>query len=787
MSPLDQKLLRDLKLLRGQAITIALVVASGISAFGTLQSAWASLNRSRTTYYERYRFADVFLHLERAPSSIVPRLEAIPGVAVVYPRVVETVMMPLPDRPEPAVGEVVSLPSGGEPRLNAVHLVAGRDVDPDRGDETLLLASFAEAHGIVPGDTVPAVVNGVLRELRVVGLALSPEYVFPVQAGALAPDDEGFAVLWMDRHVVDPAFRMEGAFNDVVFRLQPGTQEAQVLEEVDRLLDPYGGRGAYGREDQLSNKTLATEMEQLEVWATAVPTIFLGVAAFLLNVVLNRVVYLQRGQIATLKAVGYGNRDVGLHYLKLVTVMVLAGATLGTALGGWLGRALTELYADLFRFPILLYRLEPSVVVTGTLISLFAAIVGAVSAVAGVVRMPPAEAMRPPAPTVYRRTLLERLHLDVLIGPSTRMVLRELERRPLRTLLSAVGISMAIAIMVVGRFSADALPHLMDVGFRQAMREDLTVAFFEPVSERGRRSLGHLPGVRHAEAVRIVPVRFRHGARTRETALTGYPRDADLRRVVDAMGRVVPLPSSGVLITDKLAEVLAVSVGDPLRIEVLEGERPVLTSHVAGTVDEMFGLQGHMDYDALHRLLGEEPKISQAMLTVDETALDPVRERLKQMPGVAQVTRRLATIEQFEEQSGTTLLVMSFILTVFAGTIAVGVIYNNARIALSTRSRDLASLRVLGFTQAEIAAVLVGEMVIQVGLAIPIGLAVGYWWTYLIAQTVDPEQYRLPVVTSPATYATSALVAVASAALSALLVRRRLAELDLIGVLKTRE
>lgn len=787
MSPLDRKLVRDLGLLRGQVITIALVVASGITAFGTLQSAWASLHRSRTTYYERYRFADVFLHLERAPLSIVPRLEAIPGVAVVYPRVVETVMMPMPDRPEPAVGEVVSLPSSGEPALNAVHLVAGRYVDPERDDEALLLASFAEAHGIEPGDTVPAVVNGVLRELRVAGLALSPEYVFPIQAGALAPDDEGFAVLWIDRHVVDPAFGMEGAFDDVAFRLQPGATADQVVEEVDRLLDPYGGRGAYPRDDQLSHKTLATEMEQLEVWATVVPMIFLGVAAFLLNVVLNRLVYLQRSQIATLKAVGYANVDVGWHYLKLVSVMVLAGAALGTVFGGWLGRELTELYADLFRFPILLYRLETSVIVTGTLISVIAAVVGALTAIAGVVRLPPAEAMRPPAPTVYRRTILERLHLEVLIGPSARMVLRELERRPLRTLLSAVGIAMAIAIMVVGRFSADALPHLIEVAFRQAMREDLTVAFLEPVSERGRRSLAHLPGVTNAEAVRIVPVRFRNGARTRETGLTGYPAGSELRQVVDAMGHVVPLPSDGVLVTDKLAEVLDVSVGEPLRIEVLEGERPVVTSYVAGTVNEMLGLQGHMDYHALHRLLAEEPKISQAMLTVEPDALDPVRERLKQMPGVAQVTRRLATIEQFQEQSGTTLLVMSFILTVFAGTIAVGVIYNNARIALSTRSRDLASLRVLGFTQREIAAVLIGEMGIQVGLAIPIGLAVGRWWTYLIAQTVDPELYRLPIVTSPATYATSALVAIASATLSALLVRRRLAELDLIGVLKTRE
>ncbi|HJK96453.1 MAG TPA: FtsX-like permease family protein [Polyangiaceae bacterium LLY-WYZ-14_1] len=784
---LDRKLLRDLARLRGQVITIALVVASGIASYVCLQSGWASLSQSRTTYYERYRFADVFAHLERAPEAVRRRLEEIPGVAKVHTRVVETVSVPVPDRPEPAVGQVVSIPAEGESALHGVHLVAGRRVAPQRSDEAMLLASFARAHGITPGDRLPVVINGVLRRLRVVGLALSPEFIFTVQEGGLAPDDAGFAVLWMADRVVGPAFRMEGAFNDVLLRLQPGAALDPVLDRVDAVLDPYGSLGAYGRDDQLSHQTLETEMGQLEVWATVVPMIFLGVAAFLLNVVLARLIHLQRSQIATLKAVGYGNLAVGVHYLALVSLVVVLGALLGTVLGGWLGRELTELYAGIFRFPVLTYRIDPSLWLTGLGVSLLSAVVGALSAVRQVVRLPPAEAMRPAAPASYRRTWLEALPIDRLFGPAARMVVREVGRRPLRTAISSIGIAMAIAIMVVGRFSSDALPHLIDVVFRGTMREDLAVGLDGAMPERVVRSLASLPGVRRAEGIRQVPVRFRHGPRDRETVLTGYPPEGELRRVLDGDGRPIDLPAGGVVLTDMLAQVLGLRVGDAVTVEVLEGERRVVRTSVAGTVDEMVGMQGHARLPVVSALLGQEPLVSSVLLRVDEEAMDDVRRRLKAMPGVQGVTRRMSLIERFQEQTGTTLLAMSLILTFFAGTIAVGVIYNNARIALSTRSRDLASLRVLGYTRGEIAGILLGEIALQVVLAIPIGLGVGLWWTVLIAQTVDPEQYRFPVVTSAATYTTASLVAVASAVLSALLLRRRLDRLDLIGVLKTRE
>ena len=784
---LDRKLLRNLRELRGQVITIALVVACGIAAYVTMQSAYASLHYSKTAYYEKYRFGDVFAHCKRAPETVRHELEALPGVARADTRIVETAMLPVEGLPEPASANLVSLPGDAMPELNALFLYDGRTVEPGHTDEVVVLRTFAQAHGLEPGDRLPAVINGKKRNLRIVGTAASPEYVMAIAPGDITPDPKRFAVLWMDRSVLAAAFEMQGAFNDVVLQVQPGATLDGVLGGVDRVLEPYGGFGAMPRKRQISNATLDGELLQLESMATVVPVIFLGVAAFLLNVVLSRLVFLQRSQIAALKALGYADRAIGVHFLKLVSVIVLFGAVLGVTLGAWLGHGMTEFYGDFFHFPVLEYRLEARVVLVSVVISLVAAVVGALATVQRIANLPPAEAMRPPPPASYKPTLVERLGLFSLLDPAERMIVREIQRRPLRLALSSLGIAMSVGIVVVGQFWGDAMDFLIDVQFERAMREDMNVTFAEPIEERALRDLAHVPGVLAVEGMREVPVRFRNGFRYRDSALIGYAEGNELRRVLDKMGNPVALPVEGVLLTNKLAEILDVEPGDSVEVELREGDRKTRTIPVAGLVDEAFGLQGHMNKAALHHVLREEALVTSAQLEVDSLRGDETRARLKEMPKVVSVTRVDNLRSRFSDQSQAMIMAFTIVLTLFAAAIAIGVVYNNARISLSMRSRDLASLRVLGFTRTEISAILLGELGIQILLAIPVGLVIGTYLATAMMQTVDPETYRFPVIISAKSYAFAALVALAAGLVSGLMVRRKLDKLDLIGVLKTRE
>jgi len=785
---LDRKLLRDLTRLRSQAFTIALVVAVGVANYITLKSAWRALGDSRAAYYEEYRFADIFARLKRAPDSVADRIQDLRGVASVYPRVVQDVLLPLEDMITPAHGQIISLPMHGRPQMNDVYVKAGRFPEPGRANEVLVYEPFALEHGLLPGSTVAAILNGKLHELIVVGLALSPEYVFAVEPGGITSDDERFAPMWMSKSAVAAAYQMEGAFNDLVLRLEPGANERAVLVAVDRMLRPYGGLGAYGRDLQVSNSILSGELAQIEAMVIFLPGVFLAVAAFLLNVVFSRLVTLQRGQIAVIKAVGYTNLAIALHYLKMVFVIVLIGSLLGVGLGAWLADAMLDLYAQFFRLPMARGRIDLPVAINAIIASLVAALLGIGLAVRNAVTLPPAEAMRPPSPARYRASPIERFPGLRSIHQTTMMVFREIWRQPLRTVLSSTGIAFALAIIILGRSGKDAHGPILDLQFGRQQREDISVNFTEEVDQRALGYLGHLPGVDQVDGFRTTPVRFRSGPRWRDSVLIGLPPDSHLRRLFNRQFRPARIPHTGVLITDVLADILGAKPGDFIEVELKEGDHGTRRVRITGTIDEAFGIQGYMQKSRLHELLRENPTINTALLRVDPARESELQTRLADIPTVLSIHRKRTLLEKFEEQTSRTMRVITLILTLFATAIAVAVVYNNARVSLSVRSRDLATLRVLGFTRAEISAILLGEQAVQVFLGIPFGLVLGTWGAKaLLELQADPEQFRMPMLISSQTYAFSVVVILAAAVLSALLVRRRLDTLDLIGVLKTRE
>jgi putative ABC transport system permease protein len=787
MRAIHRKLLRDLWTLRGQVITIALVVGCGITAYVALRSSFEVLQSARDSYFEHDRMGDVFVHAARVPDPIAARLAALPGVAVVYERLLEQATLPVDFLDEPGFAEVVSLPDGtGEPPLGALFLTEGRMPDPARDDEALILAPFATANHLAPGDSLPAIFEGVERTIRITGLAISPEYVFAIPPGGLSVDPH-YTVLWMRRHALGAAFDLDGAFDDVVVRVQPGASVSQVMDDLDRELAPYGGRGAVDREHQPSTNVLNSGLERLRAISGFVPMLFLGVAAFLLNVVLARLVHLQRGQIAALKALGYSDREVGTHYLQLTLVVVVLGSLLGIALGAWLGGLMARLYAMYFNFPSYHYALDPGLAARAVLVSLVAGTFGALATVRQVARLPPAEAMQPPAPPRYTRSFLTGTPIVRLFETSGRMVLRELERRPFRALFSSLGIAMAIAIFVSGRAPRDSFNMLLEEQFRRGMREDYAVSFIHAVPAAGISSLRHLPGVLDIEAMRVVPVRFRASTHVRNAAIQGWPEHADLRRLLDEEGRAFELPSDGLVLSRELARVLDVHIGESVEVDVLEGQRPSLRMPVVGLVDDMLGLWGHMRLEALGRAIGDPDEISLALFTVDPEQAAAFHERVEDIPGVASVVRRETVITGFEEQNAAAMVYTTLLLTIFATTIAFGVVYNNARVALSIRSRDLASLRVLGMTRGEISAVLLGELAVHVLVGLPIGLALGRWFSHLFFSLVDPERFRLPEHIAPMTEALAVATVVLAGIVSALMVRRQLDRLDLVEVLKTRE
>jgi putative ABC transport system permease protein len=784
---LTRKLFRDLRLMRSQAIAIAMVLAAGIAMYVAYFSTFDSLQGTRATYYREYRFADVFAGVKRAPLSLAQRIRDIDGVAHADVRVVVDVTIDLPGVTEPMTGRLISMEFPRQRPLNDVFLRVGREPEPGRPDEILVSEGFAEKRKLVPGDRIGAIINGHRRVLRIVGIALSPEYIYALRAGDLLPDPSRLAIVWMEQRALGAAFNMEGGFNDVAIRLSPGASEPAVIAALDDVLAPYGAFGAVPQRLQTSAWFLANELKQLQTAGIFVPSIFLLVAAFLLNVSLNRIVAVQREQIAALKAVGYTNGELARHYVGFSVIISIAGAIIGAGLGKWLGVGMVGMYNSFFKFPALVHHVAPEYVIRAIGIGAIAGLAGALTAVRHVVSLAPAEAMRPPAPERFRQTFIERVGLRQHLSPAVRMILRNTASSPIRTSLAILGVSLAVAILVVGLFFVDAIDELLRVQFEVIQRQDITVTFNEPASANARYELARLAGVTQIEATRSVPVEIRHGHLSRRSAITALETDPTLNRVIDAALRPVPLAVDGVVMSVTLGQVLDVHPGDTVELRVLEGTRPVRQVKVQRLVDDYMGANAYMTLGSLHRLMREAGSLSGAYFRVDAVVEPALLEQLKRTPVIAGVLLKSAMVQSFKETIMANMMTMVLFNVMFAGLIAYGVVYNSSRIILSERGRDLASLRVLGFTRREVSAILLGELGVIVLAAIPVGLVIGQALGALLVWATNSELYRFPLLVTGRTRLFAVVVVLLSAAISGFIVRRRVDHLDLVAVLKVRE
>ncbi len=787
MHPLQRKLWRDAWHYRGQLLAIVAVVTCGIALFVAMRSMHGQLRQSRDAYYAQYRFADVFAQVKRAPARAARDVARIPGVATVCDRVVFDVVADVPRLAEPAVAHLVSIPVPRAPALNEVRLTAGRWPAADRADEVVASRAFAGANGLVPGDAVGAVLNGRWHTLRIVGIGISPEFVYEIGGASVFPDNRRWGVLWMGRAALADAFDLRGAFNDLAVRVAPGASQAQVLIDVDRALERYGGIGAYGRADQVSDQYLAGEIAETQVTSTLLPAIFLAVTAFLLNLVLSRLVGTQRDQVATLKAFGYGNGAVGLHYFALAMIPLTLGVVLGAGLGLYLAARLSVVYARFFQFPGVAFVPDWSIVAAAAGVGVAAGVMGSLGAVARTVSLPPAAAMQPEPPARFRHGILERFGSLAGRSPRRRVIGRNLERRPGRTLLSIVGLALAGGLVITVQSSFDEVSVLKELQFHGADRADVTVLFRDARGAAVLPALARLPGVLGVEGFRVAPVRLRVAGRTERTVLYAFAPDTELRRVVDLHGRVARVPADGLLLSATLARKLGVGRGDRVTVELLEGARPVRALVVAGTAEEPLGTAVYLSLDALRAIEGGDRAYSGAFLRADPGQAGRLYGALKRLPAVSGAAVRQVALASFDRTIAESFGISLAITLGFACVIAFGIVYNSARVALSERGRELASLRVLGFTRREVAWMLLGEQGILIALSLPLAGAIAWGLSALIATRFESDLYRIPMVANPVTYLFGAGLVTVAAVLSALLVLRRIDRLDLVAVLKTRE
>lgn len=787
MNALDRKLLRDLRRLWAQALAIALVLACGVAILLTTFGTYGALEETRRAYYERNRFADVFADARRAPLPLMQDIRAIPGVRAAEPRISEFAVLDVPGRAETVTARILSLPSQGAGLLNLPVLRTGRLPRADATDEVAVNAPFAAANGLVPGDGFLANLNGRKRALTLTGTVLSPEFIYTIGPGAMMPDNETFGILWMPERALQAAYDMDGAFNNVTLALGRGTDENEAIDRLDNLLEPYGGFGAYGRDTHVSNSFIEAELDQQKAGAVILPPVFYGIAAFLVGMVISRIVALERSEIGLLKAIGYSNATICLHYLMLAGLIAVAGTLIGWAAGTWLARALARLYAQFFDFPYLIYNVSYTAYALSGLLAIAAAALGAARSALRAARLAPAVAMAPPAPPRFRRTILDRALAALHLSQPSMMILRSLMRWPVRSAMTALGLSLAVAVLVAAGFFSSALDEIVDTTFNQANREDAMLMFEPDIPETALAEVARLPGVLRAEGQQFHAAVLRHGHREKDVSIEARRPGADLARIIASDGRATDSPAQGLMLSERLADQLGVLPGGIVEIELLGGRNETHLAPVAGTVTQYVGLGAYMDLDAFSRMLRQAPRISVANMTLDEAALPRLYRVLKDTPELSGLVLLDKMQRSFEETIHKNVTIMTSVYMVVAVLITVGVAYNGARILLSERARELASLRILGFSRGEVSFILLGETMLLALLAQPLGWLLGAGIAAAMAEGSSSDLYVIPLALEPAGFARASLVVLAAALGSALLVRRRLDTLNLVEVMKTRE
>ena len=784
---LNRKLFRDLSRMKGQSIAVALVMACGLAMLTMSRSLIRTLDSTRADYYEANRFADVFAHLKRAPNSVAERIREIPGVAGVEPGLSVNVTLDIAGLDEPASGQVRSLPDRSEPDLNRLFLRSGAWLAPGSRNEVLVGEAFAIANKLQAGDAIAMLLNGRRQDFRIAGIVLSPEFIFESRPGAALPDNRTYGIFWMPYEEVAKAFDLYGAFNSLSLRLAPGASERAVIAAVDRLVEPYGGRGAYGRKDHPSHIRVSDEIRVLEALSIGFPTVFLSVAAFMVNAVLSRLLNLQREQIAILKAFGFANRDIVWHYLKFAFVIVAAGLLLGTLGGVLLGSKLVMMYKLWFRFPSLEFQLDSAAVVWASLVGVTAALLGVFNAVRRAAKLPPAEAMRPEPPANYRPSLVERTGIAHFLSHTFRIAMRNIERRPMQAIFTVAGLALATGILIVPNTFRDSVKHILGFQWDVLEREDLSIGLIEPTSAKVMHSIAQLPGVISVEPFRGVPVRLRFGHKSRQLAIRGMVGGSVQTRVVNARMAEIPYPTAGLVVSSKLAEVLGARIGDTVTIEPLEGKSVVRSLPLVALADDLAGVTAYMELGALNRVLEEGHVVTGANLTLDNAKRAEFLRELKGIPRVSWVAIKESLRDNFRKTTGASINLIQSIYLTFATVVAFGVVYNNARISLAERARELATLRVIGFSQREVASVLVTELIILALIAVPIGLLLGTGFATGIVKMVNTETVRLPLVLTTRNYTFAVLIVTLASTISALMVLRNLKHLNLVSALKAPE
>lgn len=792
MRPLDKKLLREIRFNAGSLLVVVVIIAFGAGSYVGMGSAQRVLETSQAAYYNAYRFADFWVDVKKAPLTEIERLAELKGVEIVQSRVVFDIILDLPDQPRPVNGRLISFPEQRDAStLNDLFLIRGTGFSRDRDEELIVSDSFALAHDLGPGDQIHLILNRRREAFTIVGTCVSPEYVYMVRGeGDLMPDPEHFGVLYVKERYARDVLDFQDACNNVVGRfasISP-SQQKTLLGDIETRLEPYGVFSAILRERQASNRFLTDEIDGLRVSAVIMPLIFLAVSAMALSVLLRRLVERQRVTIGTLKALGYSNARLFRHFIFFGLIVGFVGGLIGCVIGIGLRQSMINLYAEFYHFPKYIIEAHPELMLQAVGISVLFAVVGALRGARRVLRLQPAESMRAKPPEKGHAIVLERWRgLWRRLDFKTHLALRDVFRNKGRTISGVASATIACSILIMMFSMFDAVHFMVAFQFEHTNRGNATIGMRDARNAGALFEGRNMPSVIYAEPTLGVVCDMRNGRFSRRQSILGLDQPHILTVPRDAGLQPIEIPSEGLVLSKKLASILHVAAGDTVELKPIRGQPQPRTAFVSGIVDSFIGIDCYASIGYLSEVIDQPASVNGIQARIDENARPAFFAAVKDLPNAQGLSLNRDAQANIEETFVKSLRYSIGVMILFAGVIGCGSLINLATVEIGDRTREISTLRVLGYHPREIAGVYLRQNAVIFGLGLLAAIPLGYFLVVALSRAYDTELFRMPVIFRWQAVGWSLLISAMFVVIAQVVVVRKIQKLDWLEGVKVKE
>lgn len=778
MKKLDKRLFRMIKNTKGQYIAVLAIIVTGIFVFTAVSNSAVNLRDSIDDYYAETNFADIFVKGSSIPEKLESELIGSHDIKEAEARIVFDTTFITDDKDENVNVRVVSVDKY-ENKINELFIKSGKRTLTEK--DIIVIEQFAEARNINVGDEVKIKINGKQYEFRVAGIASSSEYIYMMEnEQSLLPDPENFGVVFLERNYLRKIYSSRGNFNEILLTVNNDESIEKTSDYLEDNLDKYGVTRAIKKSDQLSNNMMNQEISGLEMMSQSLPVIFLIFAGIMLATMLSRIVKKDRTSIGVLKALGFTAGEIVIHYLKYAASVGIIGGLLGSIIGTALSGLMTNYYLVFFNIPMLTVKVYYYRIFISVVLSLLFCIISGFWGVRGIIKINPAESMKPEAPKKGKRIFIENIKIIWSHVPfSWKIVIRNIFREKKKFAFVGAAVAITCGMLIMTIWMIDIIDVMFNRHYNEFMKVQYNVSFNGFMNENVIKEFTEAVNIKDLEGRIEIPFEIENGRKSKIVNVIGLEKDTVFYGFRDMNGNKIKLPSEGILVTSNLANSLNINAGDEILLNSFVSDDDAYVT-VKGIVNQALGINAYMDIDFLSEKFLDEGIINGVYINSDED----VPNKLDEMENIT-VLSQTDMKKAFDEFTTVTAMFMGF-MVVFSGLLGFIIVYSMTLMSINERTLEFSSLRVMGFSKKEIFNMLVRENMIMTVIGIIAGIPVGLWLVDYMSKTFTTDVYTMNEPVNPNNLIVSIIMTIVFIILAQLMTYAKIHKLDFMQALKNR-